>query len=203
MLLKTIGAGDKKDEHDRLLKLVGGDPRIELRDREYDAAALATLVRLCDCFVSPHRSEGFGRGPAEAMRLGVPTIVTGYSGNLDFTTDRTAALIDYRLVPVGQGEYPGWQDQVWAEVGIEHLAQLMRSSAERPRAIQQRAAAARKFMADHFGIAAVAQRLDERLASILDQLIPPEKRTVPKPRNLPAIKVPVGLAETLTLLSSG
>ena len=42
------------------------------------------LVRCSDCFVSLHRSEGYGFGIAEAMVLGKPVIATAYSGNMDF-----------------------------------------------------------------------------------------------------------------------
>jgi len=36
--------------------------------------------------ISPHRSEGFGRGMAEALQLGVDVIATAYGGNTDFCT---------------------------------------------------------------------------------------------------------------------
>ena len=34
--------------------------------------------------ISLHRSEGFGRGMAEALQLGVDVIATAYGGNTDF-----------------------------------------------------------------------------------------------------------------------
>ncbi len=72
------------------------------------------LVRCCDCFLSLHRSEGFGRGMAEAMFLGKPVIATGYSGNMDFMSAETALLVPFELVPVGENAYPYWENQVWA-----------------------------------------------------------------------------------------
>jgi glycosyltransferase involved in cell wall biosynthesis len=84
------------------------------------------LHRACDCFVSLHRAEGFGRGIAEAMMLGKPTIVTGYSGNMDFTTPGTSALVDHRLRPLGSDEYPFGAGQSWAEPDVSHAAWCMR-----------------------------------------------------------------------------
>jgi glycosyltransferase involved in cell wall biosynthesis len=37
-------------------------------------------------FLSLHRLEGFGRGMAEALQLGVDVIATAYGGNTDFCT---------------------------------------------------------------------------------------------------------------------
>ena len=36
--------------------------------------------------ISLHPSEGFGRGMAEALQLGVDVIATAYGGNTDFCT---------------------------------------------------------------------------------------------------------------------
>jgi hypothetical protein len=36
--------------------------------------------------ISLHRSEGFGRGMAEALQQGVDVIATAYGGNTDFCT---------------------------------------------------------------------------------------------------------------------
>ena len=59
------------------------------------SSGMATSPRLsansyvagCDCYVSLHRSEGFGLTMAEAMACGKPVIATGYSGNLEFMTE--------------------------------------------------------------------------------------------------------------------
>ena len=45
---------------------------------------MLSLMASVDCFVSLHRSEGFGLGMAQSMYLGKPVIATGYSGNMDF-----------------------------------------------------------------------------------------------------------------------
>ena len=45
---------------------------------------LLSLYGCCNVFLSLHRSEGFGRGIAEALLLGVDVIATAYAGNTDF-----------------------------------------------------------------------------------------------------------------------
>jgi glycosyltransferase involved in cell wall biosynthesis len=132
LLLKTIGSAWKPEERGNLLEAIRGDPRILLIDREFTRPRGAALLALADCFLSLHRSEGFGRGPAEAMLLGKPVIVTDYSGTADFATPETALLVDYKLVPVGREEYPGASGQVWAEPDIDQAAAAMRRISEDP-----------------------------------------------------------------------
>ncbi len=85
-----------------------------------------SLTAACDCYVSLHRSEGFGLGMAEAMWHGKPVIATGYSGNLDFMTPSNSLLVDHRLVPIGPGAAPYPPEGEWAEPDVEHAATLMR-----------------------------------------------------------------------------
>jgi glycosyltransferase involved in cell wall biosynthesis len=87
------------------------------------------LVRCCDCFLSLHRSEGYGRGIAEAMYLGKPVIATAYSGNMDFMSMDTTFLVPFDLVPVGMNSYPHWHNQMWANpddtVASQYMARLV------------------------------------------------------------------------------
>ncbi len=133
LVLKTIGSSWKPEERDALTETVRGDPRILVIDQEFARPRAIALVALADCFVSLHRSEGFGRGPAEAMLLGKPVITTDYSGTRDFATNDTALLVGCELVPVGRDEYPGADGQVWAEPDIGEAAAAMRRIAgDRP-----------------------------------------------------------------------
>ena len=101
--------------------------QIILIDQVYNDNEIKNLIRCCDCFVSLHRSEGFGLGMAEAMYLGKPVIATGYSGNLDFMTSDNSCLVDYELIPVDEGQYPFAEGQVWADPDSEQAADYMRT----------------------------------------------------------------------------
>lgn len=90
------------------------------------------LIWCCDCFISLHRSEGFGRGLAEAMFLGKPVIATKYSGNLDFMTDDNSFLVDYELIDLKEGDYPYWQGQQWANADTEQAAHYMAELVQNP-----------------------------------------------------------------------
>lgn len=102
------------------------DPRIHLLSGSYSRGALLDLFRALDCFISLHRSEGFGRNIAEAMLLGKPVIATAFSGNVDFTTNTTSFQVPYRLRPLKADEYPFGEGLSWAEPDIAIAAERMR-----------------------------------------------------------------------------
>lgn len=109
----------------KLIRQSGFRDQIILIDRVYNDNEIKNLIRCCDCFVSLHRSEGFGLGMAEAMYLGKPVIATGYSGNMDFMTRDNSCLVDYELIPVKEGQYPFAEGQVWADPDVEQAANFM------------------------------------------------------------------------------
>lgn len=128
---------------------------------------IKSLVRCCDCFVSLHRSEGFGRGLAEAMLLGKPVVATGYSGNLDFMNDGNSCLVRYKLVDVVEGSYPHCKGQVWAEPDIGHaVSSMLRLLDDRAygRNLGERAS---RHIRTHYSFRAIGLRYKSRIDEIL------------------------------------
>lgn len=153
LLLKTQ-AGDSAPEAWSRLNEVCTDPRIEIRDTVLERPAVIALVQSADAFVSLHRSEGFGRGPAEAMLLGKPVILTGYSGTADFVTPDCAYLVDYKLRPVAPDEYPGVHEDTvvsWADPDIDMAAAHMRHVHEQPEAARALGERARARIEQRYG----------------------------------------------------
>jgi len=103
-----------------------GNPRVHVIDTPLDSVGVRSLINCCDCFVSLHRAEGFGRGLGEAMALGKVALGTGWSGNLDFMSEQNSLLAAHRLVRLKRDDYPHWQGQSWAEPDVAHAVALLR-----------------------------------------------------------------------------
>jgi glycosyltransferase involved in cell wall biosynthesis len=132
LVIKCINGDRDPAAHAELCAAAAELPDVTVIERYLDPLDNISLTALCDCYVSLHRAEGFGFGPAEAMSLGKPVIATGYSGNLDFMTPENSLLVDYRLVPIGAGADPYPADARWADPDVQHAASLMRGLFDDP-----------------------------------------------------------------------
>ncbi|WP_140396748.1 glycosyltransferase [Crenothrix polyspora] len=118
---------------EKLKALAKADKRIHIIEITLSRPDLLLLYQSCDCFVSLHRAEGFGRGIAEALQLGLHVITTGYSGNVDFCKSSAQVnLVRYQLVKIKKNQYPYGKGQLWADVDINHAAELMRNFVTNP-----------------------------------------------------------------------
>jgi glycosyltransferase involved in cell wall biosynthesis len=84
------------------------------------------LIQMADCYISLHRSEGFGFALSEAMALGTPVLATAYSGNLDVMRDDETWLVAFETVAVAPGEYFSFDPRMrWADPDATEAAALL------------------------------------------------------------------------------
>jgi glycosyltransferase involved in cell wall biosynthesis len=126
LLVKSTNGNRFPEQFEVLKRAAGDDPRIEIRDGFLSRKEMSGLQNAADGYVSLHRAEGFGLGMAECMYLGKPVIATGYSGNMDFMDGQNSLLVDYKMIPLGVGDYMSWRGQQWADPDVAHAARLMR-----------------------------------------------------------------------------
>jgi len=141
--------------------------KIIVIDSVFTDNEIKNLIRCCDCFVSLHRSEGFGRGMAEAMLLGKPVVATGYSGNLEFMNDSNSCLVRYKMVEVEKGSYPFGDNQVWAEPDIDHAVSLMVMLVDNRDYGRALGSVASRHIRTHFSARAIGLRYHRRIQEIL------------------------------------
>jgi glycosyltransferase involved in cell wall biosynthesis len=166
-VIKSRGGRDADQAQAELeTRLAALGPRAQAIYGDLDDNEIKNLIRVCDVFVSLHRSEGFGRGMAEAMALGRPAIATGYSGNLDFMVPGTGLLVDYDLVPVTPGAYPQGNGQVWAEASPDHASRLIEQLLDDPAEARAMGARARAHIRANYSVQAIGRRYVERLEAI-------------------------------------
>ena len=144
--------------------LIANDPRIVVLNETLSYSDLIALKKGADCYVSLHKSEGWGFGMIEAMNLGVPVIATAYSGNMEFCTPDTAFLVDYEETLLGPDDYIFVrQGQKWAEPSIDSAAAQMRLVYSDPEARTAKTETAMRYVRENFSDTAIATRYRARL----------------------------------------
>jgi hypothetical protein len=135
LVLKVSHADTPCEGWAAVKELARKDPRIFVIEETMRKPQVLALFKACDCFVSLHRAEGFGRCIAEALLLEKQVIATAYSGNMDFCREPRVALVDHELEQVSPGEYFWAQGQTWAHPDLRHAAELMQEVRSNPRPI--------------------------------------------------------------------
>jgi len=124
------------------------------------------LESACDCFVSLHRSEGFGLAVAECMALGKPVISTNWSATAEFVTPQTGCPVDYTLATLTQSHGPYSKGQVWAEPDLGQAASWMQRLAADRALGNSLGQAARLAIETHYSPAVIGARYRNRLEAI-------------------------------------
>ena len=126
LVIKVKGGETRKKDYAVFSDYVArSKSRLLVIDNVLSDNEIKNLLRCCDCFVSLHRSEGWGIGLITAMFLGKPVVATAYSANMDFMTDKNSCLVRYDLCQVPDGAYPFSEGQMWAEPDIGHAVDHM------------------------------------------------------------------------------
>ena len=127
LVLKTINGEKRLSELEEIRWRSKNRKDIVVINQYLDVKQSSSLMNICDCYISLHRSEGLGLTLAEAMLLGKPVIATAYSGNMDFMTDETSLLVPWKYTEVGDDAegYPA--DALWAEPDLTVASSMMQN----------------------------------------------------------------------------
>ena len=115
----------------RILKLAATDSRIHIIDQMLSKPEVLGLYKVCDCFVSLHRAEGFGRGIAEALLLGLNVIALIMAVMSIFVYWEAHLQYALKLVKLEKKDYIEATGQFWAEPDLVSAASIMKNLASK------------------------------------------------------------------------
>lgn len=169
LVIKVHNAAGNPEDFARLQAAAAQIPDTTLINATLSRREIYELESACDCFVSLHRSEGFGFAVAEAMYLGKPVISTDWSATAEFVNHSNGCPVRARLVTLDRNHGPYAKGQTWADPDVDHAAEWMQKLFA-DRALGNRlGAAARATIEDRFSPAAIGARYRRRLEVIAAQ----------------------------------
>lgn len=166
LLLKSINGERHLEELEELRMAAAGRPDVVILDQYLDATTNRGLIAECDCYLSLHRSEGFGVTIAEAMAYARPVVATAYSANLEFMDDATGYLVPIAegVVPAGAGPYAA--GTTWGEPDIAAASTLLVQLRHNPDEAQAKALAAAEHIRVERSPAKAGKVIQARLDAI-------------------------------------
>lgn len=102
-------------EWEKLKQQAAKDQRLRVIASDLSRYDLLALIGACDVFLSLHRSEGYGRGIAEAGLIGLEVVASTFGGNVDFCRGSSYHMIPCKPTPIKPGTYAGAANHWWGE----------------------------------------------------------------------------------------
>ena len=165
LLLKCFNAQYNPERMAMLRRRAAAD-NIRLVEEIWSETQIHSLHKVTDCFVSPHRGEGFGLNMAETMYFGNAVVATNYGSNVDFMNVHNSYPVAYRLVEIEESTGPYLKGNVWAEVDVQELGRQMRRAYDDAEDRQRRGTAAAETIRTRYSAGTVGRLIRERLAEI-------------------------------------
>ena len=169
LIVKITGPPTRPPNWELIQTHIRGYKNIHLIDRLLTSEEVSSLLLVTDCFVSLHRSEGFGLLPAESMSLGKPVIMTNWSGNIDYMTSENSVGIKYKLVELDQNYGPYEAGQHWAEPDIDQAADWMKKLSADPDRSQRIGRFGQRTINTEYSPEAIGKIIRARLEGIREQ----------------------------------
>ncbi|NCC08049.1 MAG: glycosyltransferase family 1 protein [Clostridia bacterium] len=169
VLMLKLNLSHYSEEAEEVERLIDGHANIMMLVGNYSREKINALVSLCDAFLSLHRSEGYGLGPAEAMYFGKPAVLTNWSGNTQYMTPDNCCGVDYEIVEIEKdwGPYKkGWH---WAEPSTDDAAEKMCRLVDDKEYYKQLSQNAKKTIHERFSAEAIGETARARLMALNSQ----------------------------------
>lgn len=148
------------------LQWIPSHPRIKLVKDTLQPGELTDLYLSANCYLSLHRSEGFGRTLVEALQNGLHLVCTDFSGPQDFVNEDNALLVNWQRTEVDAHAYPNLTiNSWWAEPDEKHALQRLYQAREQSIFGRNRAA---KDVAQQFSYEGLAAKYRPILQAYLN-----------------------------------
>lgn len=166
LVMKVHNVAGNETDFEKLRSTAAALPGTVLITQTLSRRELYELESACDCFVSLHRSEGYGLAVAECMYLGKPVISTDWSATAEFVDESCGCPVRCRTVVLDRNHGPYAKGQIWAEPDVDHAGEWMRRLHDDRTLGARLGAAAQMRMEEKYSPAVIGARYRRRLETI-------------------------------------
>lgn len=125
---------------------------IIFENKVFDEKELPNFIKSVDCLVSPTMGEGFCYPGLQCMALGVPVIITDYSGQQDYANENTATLLKPSgfVVYNSMDNIPQFRNKKWAFIEVKKIQKAMRFVTNNKESVRMKTNAAYSYVKRKF-----------------------------------------------------
>jgi len=141
-------------------------PQVKYITESLTPNQLAALYRSANCYLSLHRSEGFGRTLVEALQHGLTVVSSHFSGPADYLSKTNSLAVEWHKKAVKKGDYPDCDASWWGDPSVpDAIVQLRKARAIKPGSRKLKTQA--KQTGEQFTVEALASKYKPILMSYL------------------------------------
>jgi glycosyltransferase involved in cell wall biosynthesis len=128
----------------------------------YDEEVMARFIKSANCLVAPSMGEGLFLPGIQSMAVGVPVIITNYSGCKDYANNETVFLLE----PEGfvthhcLDKLPQFLKKKWAFISIGSIRKAMREVFNNKELREKKVKSAYEFVSSRFNYETTAKKFD-------------------------------------------
>ena len=131
LMVKTDRPKKAEQYLNQTIKQLGinkGFAPVIFENKIFDEKLLPNFIKSVDCLISPHIGEGFGYPGLQCMALGVPVIITDFSGCQDYANENTATLLEPSgfVIRNNMDNIPQFRNKKWAFIEVGKIQKAMR-----------------------------------------------------------------------------
>ena len=149
------------------LKTKGFSPIIFEKDI-LDETKMPGFLKSADCLVMPTMGEGFGLPGLQCMSLGIPIIITDFSGCQDYANNDRATMLEiegYRQFS-NLDRIPQFSNKKWAFVSVRQIREKMRFVLNNYEQVKNKAKTAIPFVHKEFNYKTTEEKFSDMLESL-------------------------------------
>lgn len=148
-------------------------PTVHYSTAEWSEGQMAGLAQRSICTLSLTASEGWGLGTFDAAAMGVPAIITGYGGQIEYLGVDYPGLIPYRRVPTSHSDRTLFEAGTeWAHADMDAAVDMLRAVVDgSATALVERSAELAVELRRRYSAVAVGDRMVGNLRGSLDRSV--------------------------------
>jgi len=134
----------------------------------FDENMLPRFFKSVNCLISPTLGEGMGLPGLQCMALGVPIIITNFSGCQDYANDKTATLLEPQgfIMHQQMDEYPQFRQKKWSFITVSEIRTKMRQVLQNFDIAKEKAKYGAEFVKDNFNYSRCVEKINEMVETV-------------------------------------